>query len=490
MLLVHPLRQVARLLPLLVGIVLAGTSTGRGGLWGLMGAGIAIALGVLRWFTTTYRVAAGQVQVRRGLLQRQVVSVALDRVRTVDISASAMHRVLGLVRLNVGTGLSDRKSHDALRLDGLSAVEGASLRDKLLRRQPGEATLSEEAVEEELAVVPPSWSRYGPFTLSGFLTVFVVVGFAWRIVSEAHIDPRRLGSMTAAYSTLAAVPRWLDLVAGPLALLVVVGCASMIGYLLAFWRFRLVRNATGALQVTRGLISTRATTIEGRRLRGVEISEPLLLRAIAGARCLAIATGLRVGRGAERGGTVLLPPGPRAEAQRVAAAVLRSSEPVASQLIRHSAAAHRRRYTRMLAFWVSLTVVLLALPRVLPAPAWSWAVAVVTFPLGIALAYDRYRSLGHQLVVRSLVTRQGSLVRRRCMLEWDGIIGWNLNQSFFQRRAGVATLVATTAAGRQQYGIQDVSVDEAVRIANEAVPDLVTPFLVSEERPSSAARSG
>jgi putative membrane protein len=102
----------------------------------------------------------------------------------------------------------------------------------------------------------------------------------------------------------------------------------------------------------------------------------------------------------------------------------------------------------------------------------------VLLPIGAALAYDRYRSLGHALVGRILVTRLGSLVRRRSMVACDGIIGWNLRQSFFQRRAGLATLVATTAAGRQRYAVEDVPLDEAVHVADRALPDLVAPFLV------------
>jgi putative membrane protein len=140
----------------------------------------------------------------------------------------------------------------------------------------------------------------------------------------------------------------------------------------------------------------------------------------------------------------------------------------------------------MLAIWAVPVIVLLALARLAPVPAWTWQVSLVLLPLGAVLAYDRYRSLGHAVVSRTLVTRVGSLVRRRSMLASDGIIGWNLRQSFFQRRAELATLVATTAAGRQQYAVQDVALDEAVRVANRALPDLLAPFLVGPEdnRPS------
>src|SRR2546429_4944435 len=377
MLLVNPLREVARALPVLAGILLAGSSSGRGGLWGLFGTGFMVVVGVLRWFTTTYRVTGAQVQVRRGLLRRQLVSVSLDRVRTVDVSASALHRVVGLVRVTVGTGLSDRKRDDALRLDGLSAAEATRLRDELLHRDAaragaetgagagagtgaGAGVAGTAAAEEEIVRVHPSWVAYGPFTLSGVLAVGVILGFAWRIISETHVDPRRVGAVTVGYAELLAVPRWVAFAAVPVVLLVVVACASMVGYLLSFWGFRLVRLPGGSLQVSRGLISTRTTTIEERRLRGVELSEPLLLRAVRGARCIAVATGLRVGRGAERGGTLLLPPAPRQEAQRVAAAVLHATEPVTIPLTSHGPRAHRRRYTRVLAIWAVPLAVLVA----------------------------------------------------------------------------------------------------------------------------------
>src|SRR6185503_4945758 len=145
----------------------------------------------------------------------------------------------------------------------------------------------------------------------------------------------------------------------------------------------------------RGLFTTRATTIEERRLHGVELSEPLLLRAVRGARCLAIATGLRVGRGAERGGSLLLPPAPLAEAERVAAAIVGDPAPLDCPLIQHGRRARSRRFTRAVGVWAILAVAT-ALPGVwISWPAWLPLVVVALLPVALALAVDRYGSLGH-----------------------------------------------------------------------------------------------
>ena len=111
------------------------------------------------------------------------------------------------------------------------------------------------------------------------------------------------------------------------------------------------------------------------------------------------------------------------------------------------------------------------------APSWLGLAALVTIPLAVILAVDRYRSLGHALAGSFLVMRAGSFNRRRDMLACDGIIGWNLRQTLFQRRAGLATLTATTAAGRQRYAVTDLPLTMALPLADRALPGLLTDFL-------------
>jgi putative membrane protein len=106
-------------------------------------------------------------------------------------------------------------------------------------------------------------------------------------------------------------------------------------------------------------------------------------------------------------------------------------------------------------------------------------VTLVLLPLAAALAADRYRSLGHLLTGGWLVTRTGSLVRRRSVLSTDGIIGWRIHQSWFQRRQGLVSLAATTAAGRQHYVAHDIPAAQALTLATAATTDLLTPFLTA-----------
>ncbi|HEX6743314.1 MAG TPA: PH domain-containing protein [Solirubrobacteraceae bacterium] len=489
MLLIHPIQEIPRALPALLAAFVAGNGGGRGLIW--IGVALVITLGLAfsRWFTTRYRVTEDRVEVGSGLFRRRVRAVSRDRIRTVDVTARAMHRLLGLARVEIGTGRSDREDGGGVRLDGLTGTEAVALRAELLHRSrqapPPEATAAPGAAipapaeepETELARLDPTWVRFAPFTLSGVVSVGVVLGFLLNVANEAHFDPENWGPARQLADRLGHAPVALTALALLVLALVAVVVASTVGYALAFWDFRLTRHPGGTLHVTRGLITTRATTIEERRLHGADVSEPLLLRMVAGARLIAIATGLRVGRGAERGGSLLVPPAPRPEVQRVAAEVIGAAEPLTSPLTAHGPRARTRRYTRALVVWALLVAALAVVHWAIGGPWWLPVAALALLPIAVALAADRYRSLGHAVADGRLVAAHGSLVRRRAAVAAEGIIGWNVGRSFFQRRAGLATLTATTAAGEQHYDVQDVEIGEALRVAEDLLPGLAAPFL-------------
>jgi putative membrane protein len=106
------------------------------------------------------------------------------------------------------------------------------------------------------------------------------------------------------------------------------------------------------------------------------------------------------------------------------------------------------------------------------APGWYWTgpVTTVLLVLAVPVGFDRYRNLGHLLTGRHLVTRWGSLHRRTVVLERDGVIGWRIRQSIFQRRAGLVTVEAVTAAGDGGYPVTDVTAADGAALAAAITP--------------------
>ena len=99
-----------------------------------VGVAIPIALGVLRFLTTRFRITATQIELQRGLIGRRVLTARLDRVRAVELTSSPIHRILGLAKVEIGTASAAKQDDDKFALDGLPLDEARHLRVALLHR--------------------------------------------------------------------------------------------------------------------------------------------------------------------------------------------------------------------------------------------------------------------------------------------------------------------------------------------------------------------
>jgi putative membrane protein len=457
MLLVHPVHEVLRQIPVIVGTLVLGTATGNPVL-AFAALGITVAIGVARWFTTSYRIGSGEVQLRTGVLQRKVLSVPRNRIRSVSTDARLLHRLLGLTVLRVSTG-QEARGDAAFALDAVPTEQVGRMRALLLADSLVADADQPVAPGRVLARWTPSWLRYSPLSFTGLAMIAAAVGVMYQMGTGGggrDSDLARSGLNAAErFGVVASVA----IVAVVLLLASVV--LSVLQSLLTFGNLELRRDFE-VLHLRHGLIRVREHTFDMRRLRGGTLREPLLVRSFGGARLDAVMTGV----GGEGQASLLLPPCPKRTAEAVLIDLIERRDAVSGELRAHGPAATRRRWTRALLLPVVAAVVLL----VTPTPAWLWAPWAVATGCCALLATDRARSLGHRVGDGWLVARTGSLQRRRDCIEASGIIGWTVRQTWMQRRAGVATLVAATAAGIKHYQVIDVPADLAWSIAAEASP--------------------
>jgi len=455
MLLVHPVHEVLRQIPLLIGSVVLGSATGNP-LWGLFGLALIVGYGVARWFTTTYRIDAHDVQLRTGVLQRKVLSVPRNRIRSISTDARLLHRLLGLTVLRLSTG-QEARGDTAFALDAVEAGQVPRVRAILLADSLAPA--EQEAQGRELARWQPSWLRYSPLSFTGLAMIAAAVGLVYQAGAGAALQNSRL-----AQSGVEAAERFgvaASLIVAAVLVLVASVVLSVLRSLMTYGNLVLRRDAE-LLHLEHGLLRLREHTFDMRRLRGGTLREPLLVRLFGGARLDAVMTG--VGGAGEA--SLLLPPCPRATAEGVLSGLIVRPDVVSGPLQAHGAAATRRRWTRAL----TLPAVLLVALAALPVPVWLWPVWAALTVCCVLLAIDRSRALGHRVDGEWLVARAGSLDRRRDCIAAAGIIGWTVRQTLLQRRAGVATLVAATAAGVKSYRVIDVPAELAWTIAAAASP--------------------
>jgi putative membrane protein len=450
-------RQARQFVPVIIPVAAA---TGLGGgrttivVLAVVVTLLSLAAAAVSWWRFAYTDGPTAVVVTKGLLARSVRTVPNDRVRGVEVEAPVLYRLFGLVKVRIDAAAGSLTGDgEELVVDGVTRAEADRLRAAVLAHRSRSVTADtsdavEEPVEEEIARFDLRWLRYAPL-VGGYLAVpLAAVGALFRLVDELPqgFRPRFDGPDVSDVRVVA-------LLATAALVLLVVG--SVVGAAAVNWRFRLVRRG-GSLIAVRGLVTRRHTELEIDRIRGGALTEGLGMRVAGAARTAALVTGL--GQATRRG--QLLPLGPRPQAERLLHRLVEDPGP----LRRHPPAARRRRLVR--AVLTGLLVTAVGLWQVATEGTWPVLVAgLVLTALGVPLGLGRYAALGHAVGPRSFSVRAGWLVREQAVLQRRAVVGWQVQQSFFQRRAGLATVTACVGAGSGAYAAVDMAAAEAASFA-------------------------
>ncbi|MDA0566419.1 PH domain-containing protein [Streptomonospora sp. S1-112] len=516
------------LVPVVIALV-AGTYSVNPWVLGSTGAAIVAMLvgGLVTWRTFRYQVSADRLEIRRGLISRSRRSIPLERIRGVDITATLLHRVLGLAVVRVEAAAGGEASEEG-KLDAVTAAEAERLRRVLLHRRAvlrgesaapaGAPVLAEGAAVAEGAAagapgapaaapagtapgddgdgdadtetyftMPLSWYFYAVLSLAYLLTPFAALAAVSGVVSQglgdaaAERSVQDAGELARDLYLRTSEGGTLLLVLIAVALLLVVLAAmpvfAVVSYAIAHWQFTLRRRGH-ALVTERGLFTRQSVTLELRRIRGHELWDNPLERLRRVVRLRAVVTGL--GQTATR--AALLPMGPRATVESV---VERALLPFTGPLLRHPRAALGRRLFRAVAPFAAAAAV-----AAFTAPTWVAVALGVLALLGVPLGVDRYRNLGHGADAHQVSVRSGSLHREQSVVHREAIIGWKWQQSLFQRRTDLVNLQLAVGAGPGGYTAIDADMAESVAFAEGVTPDMVRPFVVREPAADPAPPRG
>jgi putative membrane protein len=374
----------------------------------------------------------------------------------------------------------------------VSAAEAVRLREMLLARGPRAdaavpAASAAPATGAPLAAFDASWVRLAPLSLLGLVAVGLVLAGAGQLLRSLGDDVWRSGPVRSAFDWVVHTPLLVTVGGGIVALVVLNAVLSTVLYVLLYGGFVLDRTDDATLALSYGLLTRRSVTIEERRIRGVRIDEPLLLRIGGGAKARIVAAGLgarKDGQGKEKQDSdMLLPTAPVAVVHRVTAAVLRTrTSPATAPLRRHPAAALRVLLVQGVPAALVPSVVLGVLAAFGLVPSWIWLLLLVLPVLATVSAWMEYRNLGHARVEEFLVSRAGAAVRNTVVVRCDGVIAWRFRRTVVQRRSRLLSATAAVAAGKGEPTIRYAAQDDVLRVARDAVPGLLAPFL--EEEPA------
>lgn len=451
----------AAAVPTAAGLLLGGLGVGWVLLWTVLGVVVGAAATAvteaIRLAVTRYRVGPHRIDRRVRFLSSTTNSISTGRVRNVEISADLVQRRLGIATVKLASGETDGSR---LTLTALDRTVAEELRTHVLAERA-------DAETTELARLDPGWVRYAPASLMTPLFGLIGIGLAFQVASWFNAVPEMVDWVWDRIGTLP----WPLIGVGAVVLAAVIGVATAIVIFVEnWWGLRLDRHRDGSLELRRGLLVGRHTSFDGTRIRGATLHEPPGFRALGAARLDVVATGVGTGKdesGKAKQSPALIPAAPRDVPAGVVDTIL--GEPVPARLRTHPPAARRRRALRALA----ATALLAALATV-PAIFWPWlwwipvSVLAVSAAVATWATIDNHRGLGHAVTDTTVALRKGSLLRRTDLLRREGVLGWNLRRTPFQKRAGLVTMVATSAGGTGAFRLPDVDVDAVAPLRDSA----------------------
>ena len=385
---------------------------------------VGVPLAVLSWWRFRYHVGDGKLELHSGVFSRSVRTIPLDRIRGVDVTEPFIHRLLGLVKVDVEAAAGGRSKAE-LSLAAVSREQADQLREAVLAGpragagdEPVEARPVYQATSRLLVLGGLTSMRY-------LLAPAAVVGVVFNLADDLP------GGIVDRASDAAADRFPTDALGIVLVIALGIGLvvlAAIAGSLLVDWRFT-VRDEGERLAASRGLLTRRVVHLDRDRIRGADVRDSPLRRPLGLSSVNAIAAGLR-GR---TGGTTLAPVIDNDQIPRLLQAVDPEAPEPAAALLAHPPASRRRRLVRALALPLLALAILAAFGYL-----WAALAAAVVAALAILVALDRHRQLGHRFDGRRLALRGGSLQRRWSELDPDAAVAFEVKSSPGQRRAGSA----------------------------------------------------
>jgi putative membrane protein len=432
----------------------------------LMGAAAKYAL--YRW-----RLDADELLLRSGVLNRQNRVIPLARVQNVEVRQSLLQRVFGVGELRVETAGTGLQAEAVLSVLGMDQAQ--ALRTELLARRrahagaPVDAADADAAVPVDRAAAPPlarlsTWDLLlAGATANEAGVIAAAAAGLLQFTEDLPGDVFERAIRTAVERTHGA---WMVAgVAGVLVLMLVGWMISIAGALVRYHGFTLSVDG-GEMRKRYGLLTVHEASVPLRRVQAIRLEETFLRRWLGLASLMIETAG---GSPGERGGAeAFVPIARRREVGRLVRGIFGDAQVDDAQFQRVHPKAERRlrrRYLLMFLlawapFWAARWY------NLQPGGAMAPWIALL-LPLPWLAARWQYQSRGWALPPGYVIARSGVLNRVTWIVPDRKLQTLHVNDTPFQRRLGLSTLVVDTAAGGKQAVVMDLPHSTARRLLDE-----------------------
>lgn len=431
-------RTLRGLWPLLLLMVFGGQGNGTAGVdftLLLVFFSISISRTVVHFLTLRYRLQAGKLEIRSGLLNRRSRVLDPYRIQNIELAQNPLHKLAGLVELRIET--AGDTSTDGL-LSALKEPEAQQLKDALEQlahaRNP-QGVAPETAEEEPLLHIDVV--ELVAFGLSRRRAGTVALLFAAGMEVMTYLDPYQTQQITQELRSGHLIGAVLLAFAGTW--LFSAGQA-----ILRHFNFRLTLRGD-RLVTSEGLLTRRSVEIPQSKVQIVRIDEPWMRRQMGYGTMLIETAALGMADGDVRQAEGVIPMVPAEQLANLTqqAAPVLTVDPWQTKLQpAHPRALYRLAVANLLRATMLCGLLLWLLP-------WPWGLgSLVLLPLSIPLSWLDWHNQGWLVTPRVILARRGYLTRRTWVIDRSKVQSVHMGQTPLMRWHGLMG-VHISVAGSQ-----------------------------------------
>lgn len=457
------------IVPAIIGLVGAVNGDNFGIYIGVIVSCIAMLSSAFRYFTLRYKIADGELIVKKGLLFRRVRTVPINRIQNMDLLQNPLHRLFKVAEVRIETA-SGTEPEAVLRV--LSLKKFDELQQQVFKkdRSPTPAneaiessvpTMDESVVPEPTALVhiPSTWLvKAGLASNRGLILLGIAIGALSQFRLEANIDPDQFKALLPTVD--GSLENSLKLVGFVIGILILLRILGVIWYWQRFHNYELKSDGED-FRISCGFFTKITATVPRHRIQFISIHRPLLLRwmGMASIRIETAGGGGNSGQDQSNSRRWFVPVLPE---ERVIPLIdqLRSGLNLQTTELDWQPLSEKagRRMMRLAIIW---SLIFTGIGAAF-APPWGWLAGVGALPILILWAAKKSKSMKYARTSQAMVYRSGILNHKTSLTFWDKVQTVSVTQSPFDRRWYMGTLhIDTAAAGPAEHSIRVKYLDAA-----------------------------
>ncbi|WP_062350845.1 PH domain-containing protein [Bacillus kwashiorkori] len=426
----------------------------------------SIISGLIKWLRFTYRLEEGELRIEHGLFVRKKRYIPFERVQSITTSEGILHRIFGLVKINIetaGGGVGESEAAlTAITKEEANTIKQIVKKAKDQHKQKAETEIEETDESREISVVEEqkqfiysmsyrdififSLTSGGALGIIGALVAFILqfdeILPVDTIITEFQ-DFVKHGIVMVAIVTLFAI--------------VVAYIIAIIRTMLKYANFR-VEKTEENLIISSGLLEIKQVTVPLKRVQGIEIKEGLFRRMFGYAAIHVISAGGSTIDG-ESGAIMISPLIKKVE---IAAIIQKCLPEYQINVSFHPVPERAKTRYIMRPFYRLIIPVIIGAYFFNP---WGYLLFLL-LPLFMFFGYLSYQFAGWNITGNQLVLRHRFLNANTSYMFKHRIQSLDISQNWLQKRKSLRSVSAVIMSGLGGAGGDtiDMDKDEAMQI--------------------------